>query len=138
MINTKAYTEVYYIINEMSDELRSKIPDSVIQNIKDKMDPNYEFNKNCEDIELVELLDDTEKILSVLYTDYFATEEERKVILAKEKSIIREKYKNNNIKTNLFEKNIVVNNVSISEQNKNNWYLKIINYLKKIKEKIWR
>lgn len=92
MINSKAYTEVYYIINEMSDELKSKIPQDIIANIEEKMDNNYQFNIENKDIEDIKLLEDTEKILSVLYTDYIATEYERKIIKAKEK-ILLNKYK---------------------------------------------
>ena len=29
MLSSKAYTEVYYIINELSNELQSKIPDDI-------------------------------------------------------------------------------------------------------------
>lgn len=92
MINSKAYTEVYYIINEMSDELKSKIPQSIKKNIKENMDKNYQFDVESKDIETIDLLEDTEKILSVLYTDYIATEYERKIIKAKEK-ILLNKYK---------------------------------------------
>lgn len=92
MIDSKAYTEVYYIINEMSDELKTKIPQNIIKNIKEKMDNNYQFNIENKDVENIKLLEDTEKILSVLYTDYIATEYERKIIKAKEK-ILLNKYK---------------------------------------------
>lgn len=92
MINSKACTEVYYIINEMSDELRTKIPQNIIKNIKENMDNNYQFDVENKDIETINLLEDTEKILSILYTDYIATEYERKVIKAKEK-ILLNKYK---------------------------------------------
>lgn len=89
MLDKKAYTEVFYIINEMSEELRSKIPSEIIKNIEKKMDRTYDFNIE-EDIENAELLEDTEKILSVLYTDYLATDEEREVIKNKER-ILKEK-----------------------------------------------
>lgn len=48
------------------------------------MDTNYEFYID-DDIGDVELLEDTEKILSVLYTDYLVTDEERDIIKKKEK-----------------------------------------------------
>ena len=83
MLDKKAYTEVFYIINEMSEELRSKIPSEIIKNIENKMDRNYDFNIE-DDIENAELLEDTEKILSVIYTDYLASDEEREIIQKKE------------------------------------------------------
>ena len=86
MLDRKAYTEVFYIIKEMSKEMQNKIPKQIMKNIEENMDKTYNFTINeYEDWENIELLKDTEKILSVLYTDYFATDEERKVILAKEK-----------------------------------------------------
>ena len=48
--------------------------------------------KSDEEWEEKELLEDTEKILSVLYTDYIASEEEKTVILNKEKIIMQKKY----------------------------------------------
>jgi len=81
--DSKAYTEVYEIINMLSDEEKEKIPPKWHALIEAKRDKNYEFNPREDD---VELLEDTEKILSVLYTDFLSTSEERRVILAKEKS----------------------------------------------------
>ena len=93
MLQSKAYTEVYYIISKMPDEMKNKIPEKIINNIKNRMDKKYKFHIPNDDFENVELLEDTEKILSVLYTDYFSTEEEREVILYKEKMIEEEKRK---------------------------------------------
>ncbi len=87
MLQSKAYTEAYYIISKMSDEMRSKIPDKIINNIKSRMDKYYKFYIPNDDFENAVLLDDTEQILSVLYTDYLSTDEERKVILYKEKML---------------------------------------------------
>lgn len=93
MLQSKAYTEAYYIISKMSDEMRSKIPDKIVNNIKSRMDKNYKFHIQNDDFENAVLLDDTEQILSVLYTDYLSTDEERKVILYKEKMLEEEKRK---------------------------------------------
>lgn len=96
MLDRRAYTEAYIIICEMSEEMRNKIPKDVIRNIKNKMDKSYKFSLegiDIDDYDKIKLLEDTEKILSVVYTDYFSTEEERNVILAKEK-ILEEKKKN--------------------------------------------
>ena len=79
MLDKRAYTEAFYIINEMSYELRSKIPNEIIKKIESKMDTDYEFYIES-DIDDAELLEDTEKILSVLYTDYIATDEEREIL----------------------------------------------------------
>lgn len=91
MLSSKAYAEVYYIINQMSEKMKSKIPENIIKNIKERMDKNYIFNSENKDLENIELLEDTEKILSVLYTDYFSTEEEKEIILNKEKMLESER-----------------------------------------------
>lgn len=93
MLQSKAYTEAYYIVSKMPDEMRSKIPDKIVNNIKSRMDKNYKFYIPNDDFENAVLLDDTEQILSVLYTDYLSTDEERKVILYKEKMLEEEKRK---------------------------------------------
>ena len=79
-MDSRAYTEVNYIINEMSSEMKSKIPYQILKKIEDRKDKNYEFYIEDEDFENVELLEDTEKMLSVLYTDYLASDEEKIVI----------------------------------------------------------
>ena len=60
MLNSKAYTEVFCIINLMTDEMKTKIPEKIMKNIQERMDINYEFYIYEEDIEDVELLEDTE------------------------------------------------------------------------------
>lgn len=131
MLDKKAYTEVFYIINEMSEEMRSKIPDKILKNIQARMDKEYKFYVDEDNIENIELLDDTEKILSVLYTDYFATYEERKIILNKEKIIKNAK---NNKTLELHE--IFPNNENnFTEEQKSKEIrkdIKIIKFLKKI------
>lgn len=85
MINPKAYTEVNEIIKSMPEEIKEKIPEDIRKTINYNSDKNYYFT--FDDFEKLELLEDTKKILSVLYTDYFSTENEKKVILEKEKII---------------------------------------------------
>lgn len=84
MINPKAYTEVYEIIKHMPKYMKEKIPKNLIQSIEENMDKNYKVD--VEDLEECELLEDTEKLLSVIYTDYLATEEEYQAIKAKERA----------------------------------------------------
>lgn len=142
MLNSKAYTEVFCIINLMTDEMKTKIPEKIMKNIQERMDINYEFYIHEEDIEDAELLEDTEKILSVLYTDYLSTDEERKIILNKERILLN--FKNNTenktveIK-DVFSKNkisehddIVSNTKELINAKKENWYSKIFNFIKRI------
>lgn len=135
-MNSKAYTEVNFIINQMSNELSNKIPKEIKEMIKEKMDETYEFYIDDEEWEEKELLEDTEKILSVLYTDYIASEEEKTVILNKEKIIMQKKYKNVNQPKNL--RDVFQNQKKLKNEEKNivkveykkPWYKKIIEYIR--------
>ena len=53
--------------------------------IEKRKDSSY--NIDVENIEDLNLLEDTEKILSVIYTDYIATVEEKEIIKNKEKIV---------------------------------------------------
>ena len=141
-MDSRAYTEAYYIISEMSEEMRNKIPDKILNNIERKMDKDYEFYIEDEDFENAELLEDTEKILSVLYTDYLASDEEKMIIKNKERIL---EYRKQEEISNIEIKDIfprVKENVKI-EENINTkdlvevkWYTKIINFFKKLKNNI--
>ena len=135
-MKAKAYTEVNYIINEMSEEMKSKIPKNIIENIQTKMDKNYDFYIEDDDFENVELLEDTEKILSVLYTDYFASDEEKAIIKNKEKIIEeakesgRENIKLNELFTKKQDKVIERSDLTVIKQEK--WYQKLKKFLVKL------
>lgn len=139
MLSGKAYTEVFYIISEMSEEMRNKIPEKVLKNIENRMDKNYEFL--IEDIDSIELLEDTEKILSVLYTDYFATDEEREVILNKEKILAQRK--SEKILAEVEVKELFPNKVKQDEKagtdlvacSNEKWYKRIVYFFKNILNK---
>lgn len=135
MISSQAYSEVYYLISEMSEELRQKIPLNIINAIKEKMDKNYQFNIENDDIEDLVLLEDTEKVLSVLYTDYIATEEEKAIIKNKER-VLEEKRKADipkvEVKEILFatnEKNNKEEKALVKKEDEK-WYTKLFNWLK--------
>ncbi len=140
-MDSRAYTEVNYIINEMSDEMKNKIPSQILRNIENRMDKNYDFRIEEEEFENAELLEDTQKILSVLYTDYLASDEEKIIIKNKEK-ILENKKKETlaNIELKeIFPKMQETNETTQIEENKEllnskqvNWYIKIINFLKKL------
>lgn len=108
MLDTKAYNEVNAIIKIMPREMQEKIPENLRKTIEFNQDKNYKFNIDETNIENIEFLEDTEKILSVLYTDYFASEEERKIILNKEKTLElkKEQDKKQKYSNNLLQKNI--------------------------------
>ena len=90
-MDRRAYSEVNYIINEMPEDMKAKIPKDIRINIQNKADVNYKVEIN--DFEYDGLLPDTEKILAVLYADYIAPEEERNTIKEAEKRIKEKRYR---------------------------------------------
>ena len=139
-MDSKAYTEVNCLINEMSEEMKNKIPINILKNIQNRMDKNYNFTIENEDFENVKLLDDTEKILSVLYTDYFATEEEKEIIQNKER-ILENKKREENKKLELNEifpnkKEETKEELNLAVVKQEKWYKKLIdNFIKIFKRK---
>ena len=68
----KAYTEVYYAINNFSDELKSKIPEDIINIIGNSMDTKYvPINSDMSEEAIA--------ILSIIYSDFLCTNEEKKI-----------------------------------------------------------
>lgn len=142
MLSRQAYTEAYYLICEMSEKMRSKIPINIIETIKSNMDTNYEVNSNECNIQELKLLEDTEKILSVLYTDYIATQEEREIIKAKEDSIKQQK-RNAMPKVEVKElfgnkerNNTEKHKSMVKVEKSDKWYTKIYSFIMKIFRKI--
>lgn len=135
-ITKQAYSEVYAIINLLSWNLFSKIPDKILENIEKKRDK--ENNIDINNIEDYHPSEQANKLLAVLYKNYFATEEEKKVIQAKEKILyqkeqeeLREKYNLDNIFKNRETKiETVENSVSMVEY-KESIFTKIKNWFKR-------
>lgn len=128
MINNtyaKAYTEVLEVIRHFPKEEYSKIPAEKIEFYKTNMDKDYTFTINPE-IDLAEqnISQEANAIIVNLYTDYFATEEQKikiKEILdlnqKKEEQEKREKYNPDDIFKKLNKQEII--NAEISENNSN-------------------
>lgn len=81
----KAYKEVIEILKFVPKESVNKIPQTMLDTFKAKMDKNYNFkvdiNKNFEE---QELLEETKAILANIFRNYWATDYQREQILAKE------------------------------------------------------
>lgn len=121
----RALTEVYNVLIMLDKENFDKIPKKMIQAIKNNMDTEYDVQWN--EIENGNLLEDTEKILSVLYTDYLATPEEKNIIMQLENLRYKDCYpvfKNRVKKENINEEKELV-------QLKNeNWFIKLFDKIK--------
>ena len=78
--------EVDVILNYADEESLNKIPESLKKFIKENKS-NYTAKINPEkDLEEQNLLYETKVILSVLYRDYWASQDERELLLKNEKS----------------------------------------------------
>ena len=136
----KAYKEVVKIIEYLPDEEYIKIPEEIIQNLKEEMDDSYIYE--IDDLESLEVLKETEEILAVIFRDYLSTSQEKRAIVLREKQEEieleeekRRKYSPDNIFTKQ-EKNFESINIILPvEIKKQNIFSKIISF---IKEKIFR
>ena len=79
----KAYKEVVKIIEYLPDEEYIKIPEEIIQNLKEEMDDSYIYE--IDDLESLEVLKETEEILAVIFRDYLSTSQEKRTIVLREK-----------------------------------------------------
>ncbi len=83
---SKAYKEVIEILKYVPQESVNKIPRTMIDTFKAKMDKNYIFQVNInKSFEEQDLLDETKAILANIYRDYWATPYQKERIQAKEK-----------------------------------------------------
>ena len=137
----KAYKEVIEILKYVPEESVNKIPQTVLDTFKAKMDKEYSFivdiNKSFEE---QELLEETKAILANIFRDYWATTYQKEKIEAKEEydkqkieKLKQEKYNPNNIfktrEMQIDDKNISNLPMEVKQEK---FYQKIINWLKKI------
>ena len=138
MICDIAYTQVNYILSKMSEELKSKIPIDLIEFIKENDNKQYQIDS--ESISDLELHEDTKKILSVIYTDYLATEEERKKIKNRERilELRKEEEKEKKYDVDVFanRKNSIQEGTNIKTDlivvEKEKWYKMLFNRIRKL------
>lgn len=102
MITKQAYSEVYTVLNMMSEAHRNKIPQNVLNGIDNKRDKQNIIKIN--NIKQLSISEQAEEVLAVLYKNYFASDEEKKIIKSKERILferqqkeLREKYNPENI-----------------------------------------
>lgn len=81
----KAYKEVLEILKYMSDGDVNKVPKDMIETFEVKQDKNHIFEVDTEkSIEEQNLLEETKDILANIFRDYWATEEQKQKIIARE------------------------------------------------------
>ena len=136
----KAYKEVIEILKYVPQESVNKIPKTMLETFEKKMDKDYVFNVDInKSFEEQNLLEETKDIFAVIFRDYWSTPYQRERIKAKEKydrqKIEEEKankYNPNDIFKNKEKDNLVVNNNLPVEIKKENFFKKLISFIKKI------
>lgn len=132
---TKAYKEIIEILNFVPKESVDKIPKTMIENFKTKMDKDYYFavdiNKSFEE---QGLLDETKAIFANIFRDYWATSYQKERIEAKER------YDRQKLEEAKLEKynpdNIFKKKENVIEKTEDNINLPIETKFQEIEEKI--
>lgn len=140
LLMSRAYVEVLQILNYIPKEDYNKIPSEIIKNMELNKDKEYLYTvTHFNDFQRQEMLAETEAILAVLFRDYWATEEQRKRILEKEKFDLnilekekRKLYNSDNLfkKTSTLENNNTEDNLLI--EYKETFFSKIKNFITNI------
>ena len=139
----KAFKEVREIIKFLPKNEYRKIPKSFIDFIEENMNYNYEYMvKHIDDFQNQKMLEETRIMLSIVYRDFLASDEEKKQIIKSEKEELLQDEKIRQEKCNvndIFEKinadKIKTKNEDLTEKvlivTQEKWYKKI---LKKIRD----
>ena len=150
---SKAYKEIYVIINHLNEDEKNKIPQDFIDMIENQMDKDYAFNYDTtKDLSEQQVLRETLSILAYIYINYIGNYKDvHDIKMQFQKDIVVEE----NAKKALYEKNNpkdIFNNVSNNKPIKNNkvdstkfeqevslidskqdkWYSKIFTFFKTI------
>lgn len=140
----KAYKEVLEILKYIPREDYDKIPKNIIRKFKKEQDIEYFYQvTEFADFNKQRMLEETEIILSVLYRDYWADKNRKKIICAMEmqekRKIEEEKSKNYVSLNNIFQKEEITRNENIEKQlvsvEKENFFKKIIKEIIKFFQK---
>lgn len=123
-IYLKAFVELNEIINHLNTNLKNKIPKKTLEAINNAKDKNYQFKyDNTQSLSKQKLLPETISLLSIIYSDYLCSEEEKKkwdeydkFELQKLEEIKQQKYNTNNL---FQQQRNVTSNVNIADLNNN-------------------
>ena len=148
----EAYSEVYYILQNMNKEDVAKIPKTILETIKNNRAKNYIVNIDPNvSLKSQNIKDETKAILAVLYRKFWC-EPEKKELLEKHflesvkrelKEVSKEQKSQSNIneinyKFDTFENKVIMkkNDNLLVEYKEEKWYFKMFKKIKKLFEKI--
>ena len=143
-IYSKAFKEISEIIKFFPKSEYRKIPKSFIKFIEENMDNNYDYKlKHVDDFQNQEMLEETKILLSIVYRDFIASNEEKKQIhkmekieLIQEEKKTREKYNPDNLFKNKATKVETIENAVAMIEYKESIFTKIKNWFKRTFKKI--
>ena len=149
----KAYKEVLTILENIPEKDLKKIPENMIEVFKLNQDKNYDYEIDInKPFEEQEMLDETKAIFANIFRDYWATQEQREKILAKEnydrakaEEEIRDKYNPDNLFKDRNKKDSETDNIAENhkvgesktnqsnlpmETKKQNFFARLIGFIK--------
>ena len=133
----RAFADVSIIINMMSKSMRDKIDPEFIKFIEENKDVKYISNiKTNIPIMNQNIEQNTQTILAFIYREYICSSIERKELLIEKRKKEVEKYNKNKEKYQINfksrEKKKIIKENSIIVYKKNNIFIKIINYIRRL------
>lgn len=150
---SKAYKEIYVIIDHLNESDKNKIPQEFINMIKTQMDKDYVFNYDAtKDLSEQQVLRETLSILAYIYINYIGEYQEVKEIktqfqkdiidheIAKkalyEKNNTNDIFKNapntKNLENTKVDSTKFEQEVSLIDSKQDKWYSKILTFFKNI------
>lgn len=138
----KAFKEFMEIVKFFPKNEYKKIPKSFIQFIEENMDDSYEYTvEHVDDFQNQEMLEETRVLLSIVYRDYLASDEEKEQIIKieneeylQEEKIKQEKYDINALFEKRASDKIKIQNEVLIEKNlivvEEKWYKKLLNKIR--------
>ena len=152
LIYKKAFVELNEIINHLNTNLKNKIPTKTLEAIRNTGDKNYKFQyDNTQSLANQKLLPETISLLSIIYSDYLCSEEEKKkwdeyekFTLQKQEELKQKKYNANNLfkeqKNATSNVNVVsldnINKLPVISSEKQSFWSKIKRFIMKIFRKV--
>lgn len=136
-IDAKAYSELFEIINLLDESEKNKIPTEIYENIKSQKSKEYINQYNTlDDINENNIEEKTAILLTSLYLDYIANNEEKKEVedvLKENEKKLSEKYSTENMfKNRNKEENTQKINTMITIKKKETVFTKILNKIKSL------
>ena len=140
IVYEQAFLEVLEVLKYSSQSIKEKIPEKFVAFLNENKDNNssvqIDFTKdNWED----ELKQETRVILALMYRDYIVSPEKREELIRQEheeqlirEKELKEKYTTDNIFKNTQNEKIIENANLPAEIKKENFFIKIINFIKNI------